>query len=118
MKFIAAALLSFAIFGNCFAFDLKADLIVINANVRTMDRSKPSAQAFAVLAGRIVAVGSNAEIKALAGPKTEQIDAGGKLVLPGFNDAHVHFLDGGAGLSSVDLRDAQTPAEFVRRIKE
>jgi predicted amidohydrolase YtcJ len=99
------------------AIELRADLIIVNANVRTMDKSNPQAQAFAVLGGRIVAVGSSAEIKQLAGSNTKTIDAGGKLVLPGFNDAHVHFLDGGAGLSSVDLRDAKTPQEFVERIK-
>src|SRR5215204_1842912 len=112
-----AFLLSLALFASASAQTLKADLIVTNANVRTMDKSNPTAQAFAVLSGRIVAVGNSAEIKQLAGPQTKTMDAGGKLVLPGFNDAHVHFLDGGAGLSSVDLRDAKTPAEFVERIK-
>ncbi len=116
--FFVAVFLTVICAVGVFAFDLKPDLIVFNANVRTLDRSKPVAQAFAVLNGRIVAVGTDAEIKALAGPMTERIDAGGKLVIPGFNDAHVHFLDGGAGLSSVDLRDAKTPAEFVKRIKE
>lgn len=96
---------------------LTADLIVTNANVRTMDKSNPKAEAFAVLGGKIVAVGTTAEIKLLAGANTKTIDAAGKLVIPGFNDSHVHFLDGGAGLSSVDLRDAKTPQEFVERIK-
>ena len=96
---------------------LTADLIVTNANVRTMDKANPRVQAFAVLGGRIVAVGTSAEIIQLAGANTKTLDAGGKLVIPGFNDSHVHFLDGGAGLSSVDLRDAKTPQEFVERIK-
>lgn len=96
---------------------MTVDLIVVNAKVRTMDASKPTAEAFAVLGNRIVAVGSTAEIRQLAGANTRTIDAGGKLVMPGFNDSHVHFLDGGAGLSSVDLRDAKTPQEFVERIK-
>jgi hypothetical protein len=96
---------------------MAADLIVVNAKARTMDASKPAVEAFAVLGNRIVAVGSNAEIRSFAGANTRTIDAGGKLVLPGFNDSHVHFLDGGAGLSSVDLRDAKTPQEFVERIK-
>ncbi|MDQ4123862.1 MAG: amidohydrolase [Acidobacteriota bacterium] len=94
-----------------------ADLIVVNAKVRTMDANKPTAEAVAVLGNRIVAVGSNSEIRQLSGTNTKTIDAGGKLVIPGFNDSHVHFLDGGAGLSSVDLRDAKTPQEFVERIK-
>jgi len=92
---------------------LKADLVVVNANVRTMDKANARAEAFAVLGGKIAAVGSTAEIKQLSGANTRTIDAEGRLVLPGFNDAHVHFMDGGAGLSSVDLRDAKTPQEFV-----
>jgi predicted amidohydrolase YtcJ len=94
-----------------------ADLIVVNAKVRTMDSAKPTAEALAVVGNKIVAVGSTQEIRALAGASTKTIDAGGRLVIPGFNDSHVHFLDGGAGLSSVDLRDAKTPQEFVERIK-
>lgn len=100
-----------------FAQKMFADLIVINAKVRTMDANKPTAEAFAVWGNKIVAVGTNAEIRRLSGANTKTIDAGGKLVIPGFNDSHVHFLDGGAGLSSVDLRDARTPQEFVERIK-
>ncbi|MBK9167844.1 MAG: amidohydrolase [Bryobacterales bacterium] len=98
------------------ALALDADLIVINAAVRTMDPARPRAEAIAVRAGRIAAAGTNAEIRAHAGPATRIVDAGGRLVLPGFNDAHVHFLSGGFQLSNVDLRDADTPEEFSRRI--
>ncbi|MCA1635442.1 MAG: amidohydrolase [Acidobacteria bacterium] len=96
---------------------LAADLVITNANVRTMDRQRPAAEAVAVLGNRIVAVGSNAEIRRLAGSRTRVIDARGALVLPGFNDSHVHFLSGGFQLSSVDLRDAPTPQEFAERIR-
>ena len=96
---------------------LSATLIIINARVHTMDPAKPTAEAIAVHGNRIVAVGSATEIRKLAGPGTEVRDAGGKLVLPGFNDAHVHFLSGGFQLSSVDLRDANTPEEFAQRIR-
>ncbi len=82
-----------------------------------MDKAKPTSQAVAVFGNRILAVGSNAEMRRLTGPETEVIDAGGKLVLPGFNDAHVHFLSGGFQLSSVNLRDADSPAEFAERIR-
>src|SRR6185369_694673 len=71
-----------------------------------------------VLNGKIVAVGSDVDTKSLIGPNTRVIDAGGKLVIPGFNDAHVHFLETGSQLSSVDLRSAKTPQEFVQRIKD
>jgi hypothetical protein len=101
---------------STFAQNLAADLVLINANVRTMNKLKPAAQAIAVKGRKIFAVGSNDEIKKFIASNTKTIDANGKLVVPGFNDSHVHFLDGGAGLASVDLRDAKTPQEFVRRI--
>src|SRR5438034_1307121 len=94
------------------------DLIIVNGNMHTMDANQPSAQAVAIIGNRIIAVGSNDEIKKLAGPNTKVIDAKGRLVLPGFNDAHVHFLSGGFQLSSVDLRDANTPQEFAERIRD
>ena len=94
------------------------DLLIINAVVHTMDQALPAADAVAILGNRIAAVGSTAEIRPLAGPRTRVIDAGGKLVLPGFNDAHVHFLSGGFSLANVDLRDAQSPQEMARRLGE
>jgi predicted amidohydrolase YtcJ len=100
------------------AASVSPDLIIINASVHTMDEAQSRAEAVAVLGNRIVAVGSTAEIRALAGPKTRLVDAGGKNVFPGFNDAHVHFLSGGYSLSSVDLRDARSPEEMARRLSE
>jgi predicted amidohydrolase YtcJ len=94
------------------------DLIIVNATARTMDPARPTAEAIAILGNRIVAVGNSSEIKKLAGAGTRIIDAQKRLVLPGFNDAHVHFLSGGFQLSSVDLRDANTPDEFAERIKQ
>src|SRR5439155_4023085 len=65
---------------------------------------------------RIAAVGATQKIRQFAGPRTRMIDAGGRLVLPGFNDAHVHFLNGGFELSGVKLRDANSPQEFAERL--
>src|SRR5438105_53185 len=93
-----------------------ADLIVNNAKVWTVDKLHPTAQAVAVLGERIVAVGSIAEVNAWRGPNTRVIDAAGKLLLPGFNDSHVHFVSGGAQLDNVQLNDATSPEEFARRI--
>jgi len=93
-----------------------ATLIITNAAVYTVDKQHPTAEAVAVIDSRIVAVGSNAEIDSWRGPQTKVINAGGKLVLPGFNDAHVHFLQGGAQLDQVNLTDAASPEEFARRI--
>ena len=95
-----------------------ADLIITNAKVWTVDKAHPTAQAVAVLGDRIVAVGTNPEIEAWHGPGTRVIDAGGKLLLPGFNDAHVHFVSGGLQLDAVQLNDATSAEEFVRRIGE
>ncbi len=93
-----------------------ADIIIVNANVHTMDARQAAAQAIAILGNRIVATGTDREIKTLAGPDTLTIDGKQQLVLPGFNDSHVHFLGGGFQLSSVNLRDANTPEEFAERI--
>src|SRR5881396_4256027 len=93
-----------------------ATLIITNAAVYTVDKQRPKAEAVAVIGDRIVAVGSRADIDLWRGPQTKVIDAGGKLLLPGFNDAHVHFIQGGAQLVQVDLVDAATPEEFTRRI--
>ena len=95
-----------------------ADLIITNAKVWTVDSKLPTAQAVAVLRDRIVAVGSSAQVEAWRGTGTQVIDAGGKLVLPGFNDAHVHFVSGGRQLDAVDLNDATSSEEFARRIAE
>lgn len=95
-----------------------ADLIITNAKVWTVDKSLPLAQAVAVLGDRIVAVGSNADVNAWHGANTKLIDAGGKLLIPGFNDAHVHFVSGGQQLDNIQLNDATSPEEFARRIAE
>lgn len=97
---------------------LAPDLLILNATVRTMDPTQPAASAVAIAGNRILAVGATADLRPLAGPKTRVIDAGGKSVLPGFNDAHVHWLSGGFSITNVDLRDATSPAEFARRIGE
>jgi predicted amidohydrolase YtcJ len=95
-----------------------ADLIIQNARIWTVDRSLPEAEAVAILGERIVAVGSSREVDAWRGPHTRVVDAAGKRLLPGFNDAHVHFTDGGAQLDNVQLNDAASPQEFARRIRE
>lgn len=94
------------------------DLVIVNANVRTMDDKNPKASAVAIYQNKIVAVGETDQIRALAGKQTRVIDAGKKLVLPGFNDSHTHFLMGGYSLSNVDLRDAKSPEEMAKRLAD
>lgn len=91
-------------------------LAIVNARVWTGDTRRPWADAVAVQGNQIAAVGSSAEIRKLAGAATRVIDAKGAMVVPGFTDAHVHFIDGGFALQSVKLRDAKTKADFIRRI--
>ena len=95
-----------------------ADLIIIHAKVWTVDKALPKAEAVAVVGERIVCVGSDEEIEAWRGTRTQVIDAQGKLLLPGFNDAHVHFVSGGMQLDNVQLYTASSPEEFARRIGE
>jgi predicted amidohydrolase YtcJ len=95
-----------------------ADLIVTHAKVWTVEPGQPSAEAVAVIGDRIVGVGSDKDLSAWRGPKTRVVDAHGRLLLPGFNDSHVHFVDGGRQLDSVQLNDATSAEEFRRRIAE
>jgi predicted amidohydrolase YtcJ len=92
-----------------------ADLVLRGGRVWPgKDRAEGSA--LAVKDGRVMALGADRDVQPLIGPATRVIELRGRLVVPGFNDAHVHFLSGGFGLLSVDLRDAKDEAEFVRRI--
>ena len=89
------------------------EAIVINGDIRTMDVHFPRVEALAIQAGRIVALGSNEDIRALAQDATTVIDARGRLVLPGFHDTHLHVQDGGQYTSqSVDLSGATSAAEM------
>lgn len=92
------------------------NVVIVNARVWTGDARRPWADAVAIEGDRIKAVGSSAEVMKLAGG-ARVIDAKGAMVVPGFTDTHVHFIDGGFRLASVQLRDARTPAEFIARIK-
>ncbi|HSG09658.1 MAG TPA: amidohydrolase [Longimicrobiales bacterium] len=93
-----------------------ADVVFRGGAVWTGVRGATLAEAVAVKDGRIVAVGSDADMVAYMGGGTRVVDLHGRMLMPGFIDAHTHFLDGGFKLSGVDLRDAGTPEEFSRRI--
>ncbi|HZH18285.1 MAG TPA: amidohydrolase [Archangium sp.] len=94
-----------------------ATLAILNARVWTGNPRQPWAEAVAIRGERLAAVGSTAEVRGLVSAGTRVIDAKGQFLVPGFNDAHVHFIDGGHRLASVQLRDAKTPAEFTARLK-
>ena len=92
-----------------------ADLMVYG-RVWTGDPANPRAEAVAVSGERIVWVGRRDQAARWLGRDTRIVDNGTGLVVPGFGDAHTHFVSGGFQLVSVDLRDAETPAEFIRRM--
>jgi predicted amidohydrolase YtcJ len=94
-----------------------ATLAVIGSRVWTGNPAQPWAEAVAARGAEIVEVGMTADVRKLVGPRTRVIDAHGGMLVPGFIDSHVHFLDGGLNLASVQLRDARTKEEFVARIK-
>lgn len=97
--------------------DTAVTLAVVNVRAWTGDPRNPWADAIAIAGSRIAAVGSSAAIRKAMPPSARMIDGRGGMLVPGFIDTHIHFLDGGFGLASVQLRDARTPQEFVARLK-
>jgi len=96
---------------------LSADTILLNARIYTVDASHPWAEALAVRGGKIIAVGANNEIARYRGPNTNLIDVKSRLVLPGFTDCHVHFMEGSLLLRQIYLNDAKTIADIQTRVK-
>ena len=84
----------------------------INGNIYTVNDNQPRAEAVLVEGSRIKYVGTTAEVQKLIDSSTEVIDLGGKFMMPGFNDAHLHFLSGGFYLRGIDLRPAKSLNEF------
>jgi predicted amidohydrolase YtcJ len=95
-----------------------ADTILIHGKVYTVNSKQSWAQAVAIRDEKIVAVGDDAEIEKLRGPQTKVIDAGGKLVLPGFVDCHIHFLEGSISLGQANLEGAKNPADIQHILRE
>lgn len=95
-----------------------ADLILHGGRVYTVDAARPEAQAVAVRGERILKVGADREVLALRGPNTRTIDLLGRLLLPGFNDAHTHFENACDWEFQVGLYDANDAREIVKRVAE
>jgi predicted amidohydrolase YtcJ len=94
-----------------------ADLLLLNGRIYTVDTARPWAEAVAIRGDRIAAVGSTAEVKALAGPQTRTIDLRGAFVAPGFNDAHVHIDSTGALLVGVNLLEVHEARAFTDAVR-
>jgi predicted amidohydrolase YtcJ len=113
----------FCFASQLFAGDLKnaagkdADLLITNAKVYTANSKQPWAEAVAIRGDRILFVGSAPEAQEYKSAHTKVIDAGGKLLLPGIEDSHVHFTGGSHSLNKVDLQGAKSIEEMQRRIK-
>jgi len=94
------------------------DAVFTNGKVWTVDRSRPTVEAVAVLGGKVLASGTSAEMKKHVGGKTQVVDLKGKRMLPGFIDNHTHFMSGGFQLQNVDLKNAKDEQEFAKLLKE
>jgi predicted amidohydrolase YtcJ len=103
---------------SCNGQNQKADLIITNASIWTGNENQPRANAIAITNDIILAVGSKEDLLKYIGNETRTINLNGEFITPGFIDSHVHLITGGFNLSSVQLRDAKTPEEFIKRIKE
>lgn len=114
---LAPLLLATAMAAEPAAVDPHADLVLLGGRI-WVGKGRPEGTALAVKGERVLAVGTDAEVHHLVGPRTRVVDLRDRLVVPGFNDAHVHFLDGGFGLLSVDLRAAKDEADLARRLGE
>ncbi|MDH7637710.1 amidohydrolase [Sphingomonas oryzagri] len=111
---IALALLASTAGTSAFALPLPADTILTKARIYTVDARRPWAQAVAIKAGRIEAVGSDAEIARLKGPATQVVDLHGRLLLPSFGDVHVHPMFGGLSHTGCSLQDGNTVDDYKR----
>jgi predicted amidohydrolase YtcJ len=96
----------------------KADLVLRNGKVVTMDSRHPTAQAIAVRSGKILALGSDAGMKTLTGPRTRVIDLNGRLAIPGFIEGHGHFMGVGESKVTLNLRNARNWDEIVAMVAD
>ena len=94
----------------------KADMVLFNGRIYTGNEQQPFVEAMAVHQNKIVATGTSAEIKKWITTSVKQIDLKGRLVVPGFNDAHIHFLSGSLSLQTADLNSSKTPEEAVNTV--
>src|SRR4051794_26162831 len=98
------------------AAEAPADIVLTGGTVHTVDAGRPRARAVAVTAGRIVAVGNEGEVKAHVGPATRVVELAGRMVVPGFQDAHVHPVHGGLNQLRCELRGAHGREGYLEAI--
>jgi predicted amidohydrolase YtcJ len=116
---LALILLGAAIFFPTFLFSQQADMVLVHGTVLTVDAEDSVAQAIAVRDGKIVAVGTDAQVMKLAGARTRVVDLHGRTATPGMIDTHSHYAEAGAeDLFAIKLDDATSIAEIVNRVKK
>ncbi len=94
-----------------------ASLVFVNALVRTQHAARPTAAAVAVNGRRIEAVGEEKEVRSLAGPRAEVIDLGGRLLLPGFTERHIHYFDWAIGRQQLVLTGVGSLGELLAKVR-
>src|SRR5687768_93150 len=100
------------------ARDPAPDLILLNGRIRTLWPDMPACSALACKDGRVVALGDDAAVRALAGPATALLDLGGRTAVPGINDAHNHMLELGLKLGKLQVEECRSIAEMVELVRE
>ena len=93
-------------------------MLLVNGKIKTLDPERPWAQALAVEAGRIKAVGDDAQVKSQAGPGDRIVDLAGRLVLPGFTDSHIHLVNFALALTRIRLPEACSLAETLDMVRD
>jgi predicted amidohydrolase YtcJ len=114
--FVACAVVVAAALAGCAPRVEPADLVLHNGKIATVDTARPSAQALAVRGDSIVALGTDEEINAYIGEKTQVIDLAGKLAIPGFIDSHLHFMSVGDTKLQLDLTTAKNWDDIVAMV--
>ena len=114
-----ALLLAAALAASCSGPRVEpADLILTNAAVTTMAPARPRAEALAVAAGKIVFVGDGHKALRFRGVSTRVVDLGGRMVLPAFQDSHIHLVSGGVELGLCDLNGLGTKGEVLAKVRD
>lgn len=103
---------------SCSSKSEKADLVLLNGEIVTLNEAMPEAEAIAVKSDTIMAIGKTVYIKNFIGNSTKVIDLNGKLAIPGFIDSHAHFLSIGEAKMNLDLNDAKNWPEIVAKVAE
>ena len=117
-RLLLPTLLVLAHFACVNAQSTDPDVVILGGKVATMDVAKPTAEAIAIRGDRIMQVGSNKEIKKLAGVDTQVIELDGQFIMPGFIEGHAHYFGLGQSKMMLDLSTAKSWQEIVEQVAD